>query len=80
MALDLVGSRSSVIAGAASAQTRAELEVAIVEVARLLDAEPDDPELASLLRGLDERFAEVTRDATSFHETGCFYHPERDPS
>ncbi len=80
MAIDTGGERRALIGRVAAAQTPTELEAAIAAVERLLDAEPGDPELESLLRGLDARFTRLTHDPVTNDEPGAFYHPERDPS
>lgn len=80
MAIDTGGERRALIGRVGAAQTQTELETAIAAVERLLEAEPGDPELESLLRGLDARFTRLTHDPIINHELGAFYHPERDPS
>jgi hypothetical protein len=79
MAIDTGSERRAVIARAALAQTPAELESAIAAVERLLDEEPGDPELETLLRGLDAAFTRLTHDPVRDDEPSIPYHPERDP-
>jgi len=80
MAIDIAPERRAVIARATAAQTPAELETAIAAIERLLAEEPGDPELETLLRGLDAAFTRLTGDPIRDDDPSFPYHPERDAS